>query len=193
MFEKSPLYKYIQNGKLPPGPDHELRAAMFQEAVQSMHEAGWKRLSISHWASNTRERNFYNYYAKTRTDCLAFGPGAGGNLSGYGFMQHRQPDAWAKAVESGVKPVAMMTKPPLFWELGRAVAEQLELNFFNPSQLAHEFSEKFATLWNPLIDNWTEAGLLAPVGNRFELTVPGQFWQGRMTQHILDYFKSQTK
>lgn len=91
-----------------------------------MHEAGWKRLSISHWASNTRERNFYNYYAKTRTDCLAFGPGAGGNLSGYGFMQHRQPDAWAKAVESGVKPIAMMTKPPLFWELGRAVAEQLE-------------------------------------------------------------------
>ena len=76
VFEKSPLYKYIQNGKLPPGPDHELRAAMFQEAVQSMHEAGWKRLSISHWASNTRERNFYNYYAKTRTDCLAFGPGA---------------------------------------------------------------------------------------------------------------------
>ena len=58
VFEKSPLYKYIQNGKLPPGPDHELRAAMFQEAVQSMHEAGWKRLSISHWASNTRERNF---------------------------------------------------------------------------------------------------------------------------------------
>ena len=90
-------------------------------------------------------------------------------------MQHRQPDAWAKAVESGVKPIAMMTKPPLFWELGRAVAEQLELNFFNPSQLAQEFSEKFATLWNPLIDNWTEAGLLAPVGNRFELTVSANF------------------
>ena len=72
VLEKSPLYKYIQNGKLPPGPDHELRAAMFQEAVQSMHEAGWKRLSISHWASNTRERNFYNYYAKTRTDCCVF-------------------------------------------------------------------------------------------------------------------------
>lgn len=189
VFEKSPLYKYIQNGKLPAGPDHEARARMFEYAVSSMREAGWNRLSISHWASNTRERNFYNYYAKTRSDCLAFGPGAGGTINGYGFMQHRDPEAWAKSVEAGIKPVAMMTQPPKYWELGRAIAEQLELNFFNPSLLAREFSEKFLTLWNPLIENWTQAGLLAPLGARYELTVPGQFWQGRMTQHLIDYFK----
>ncbi len=55
VFERSPLFKYyIANGKLPAGPNHELRALMFAEAVQSMREAGWSRLSISHWAANTR-------------------------------------------------------------------------------------------------------------------------------------------
>ena len=83
----------------------------------------------------------------------------------------------------------MMTQPPRYWELGRAISEQLELNFFNPSLLAREFSEKFSTLWNPLIENWTQAGLLSPLGTRYELTVPGQFWQGRITQHLIDYFK----
>lgn len=193
VFEKSPLFKYISNGKLPAGPDHALRAEMFEEAVRSMRSEGWKRLSISHWASNTRERNFYNYYAKTRSDCLAYGPGAGGNIQGYGYMQTRQPDSWKESVEKGVKPIAMMTEPPKYWELGRAVAEQLELNFFNPSLLAREFSDRFSDLWNPLLMNWTEAGLLERYGSRFELTVPGQFWQGRITQHLLDFVKAQSK
>lgn len=96
VFERSPLFKYIANGKLPAGPNHELRALMFAEAVQSMREAGWSRLSISHWAANTRERNFYNYYAKTRSDCLAYGPGAGGNIDGYAYMMDRTPDTWKK-------------------------------------------------------------------------------------------------
>lgn len=191
VFERSPLYKYISNGKLPAGPDHKLRAHMFQEAVVQMREAGWSRLSISHWASNTRERNFYNYYAKTRTDCLAYGPGAGGTINGYSYMMNRAPDSWKKSVESGIKPISMMLEPAPHWQLGRAVAEQMELNYLNPSWLAAEFTPQLSYILEPLVENWTEAGLLCPIGSRFELSIAGQFWQGRMTQHLLNYIKSQ--
>lgn len=190
VFERSPLHKYIANGKLPAGPDHAMRARMFREAVFQMREAGWSRLSISHWASNTRERNFYNYYAKTRTDCLAYGPGAGGVIDGFSYMQHRAPDAWIKSVEEGVKPIAMMMRPSKNWKLGRAVAEQMELNYFNPSALAKEFSPQLSKAFEPITENWTEAGLLLPFSERYELTVAGQFWQGRMTQHILNHIKN---
>lgn len=190
VFERSPLFKYIANGKLPAGPNHELRAHMFAEAVQSMREAGWSRLSISHWAANTRERNFYNYYAKTRSDCLAYGPGAGGNIDGYAYMMDRTPDSWKKAVGEGIKPVSMMLDPAPHWQLCRAVAEQLELNFLDPSRLAAEFTPQLLYVFEPLVENWTQAGLLSPIGTRYELTVAGQFWQGRMTQHLLNQIKS---
>ena len=166
VFERSPLFKYIANGKLPAGPNHELRALMFAEAVQSMREAGWSRLSISHWAANTRERNFYNYYAKTRSDCLAYGPGAGGNIDGYAYMMDRTPDTWKKAIEEGIKPVSMMLEPAPHWQLCRAVAEQLELNFLDPSRLAAEFTPQLLYVFEPLVENWTKAGLLSPIGSR---------------------------
>lgn len=190
VFERSPLHKYIANGKLPAGPNHELRGQMFKEAVESMREAGWSRLSISHWASNTRERNFYNYYAKTRSDCLAYGPGAGGNIDGYSYMMDRTPDAWKKSIEEGIKPISMMLEPAPHWQLCRAVAEQLELNYLNISKLAEEFSPRLFSILEPLAENWTEAGLLTSLGSRSELTVAGQFWQGRMNQHLLNQIKS---
>ena len=191
VFEKSPLHKYIANGKLPAGPDHEMRGRMFEQAVTFMRNIGWSRLSISHWASNTRERNFYNYYAKARTDCLAFGPGAGGVIDGYSFMQHRSPETWAQTVEKGQKPIAMLMNPSEYWDVARAVSEQMELNYFNPKALREEFSARHLPDFDPICRNWSEAGLFSRLGDRFELTVPGQFWQGRMTQHLLNFIKSQ--
>ena len=93
-----------------------MRGLMFEESIRAMEASHWKRLSISHWARATRERNFYNYFAKGRTDCLAFGPGAGGTVSGYGYMVNRNVDEWKATVASGVKPVAMITAPGRFWE-----------------------------------------------------------------------------
>lgn len=187
VFPKSPLYKYIQNGKLPNGPDHSLRAKMFDKSMELMEKANWHRLSISHWAGTTRERNFYNYFAKSRSDCLAFGPGAGGTLHGYSYMQMRDVNDWSQSVERGEKPIAMLMEPSKHWYLNRAIAEHLELNYLNPLKLSSEFTFSFEDLWEPLLSNWTQAGLMTQRGSFFNLTRAGQFWQTRLTQHLLDY------
>ena len=187
VFPGAPLFNYIASGKLPPGPDHRLRARMFSHAVESLREPAWRRLSISHWARNTRERNFYNYFVKGRTDCVPFGPGGGGSLFGNTIMNSRKVTEWMNAVNDGRKCIGMMTRPRRNYEAGLAVSEQLELNYLNPGLLDKEvpgvhFKERFA----PILKNWEDAGLLSPSGDYLLLTTAGQFWQGRLTQSLMD-------
>ncbi len=189
VFPGSPLHKYIANGKLPAGPDHELRTRMFAKCVEILGDLNWKRISISHWARTMRERNFYNYYAKTRSDCLAFGPGAGGVIHGYSYMNERKVEEWMRKVDEGKKPVAMLLTPPKHWHLNRAISEHMELNYLNPGELAEEFSPALAQTWAPVLENWTDAGLMARRGDFYHLTLAGQFWQTRMTQLLMDTAK----
>ena len=193
VFPGAPLYRYIEKGKLPAGPDSEMRGLMFAESIRAMEASHWKRLSISHWARATRERNFYNYFAKGRTDCLAFGPGAGGTVSGYGYMVNRNVDEWKASVAAGEKPVAMITAPGRFWNEARALNEQTELNYLDPAALERLYPIAFSELWRPAIENWLEAGLIEPDGSRYQLTVSGQFWQGRLTQALMDLLASASK
>ena len=193
VFPGAPLYRYIEKGKLPAKPDSEMRGLMFAESIRAMEASHWKRLSISHWARATRERNFYNYFAKGRTDCLAFGPGAGGTVSGYGYMVNRNVDEWKASVAAGEKPVAMITAPGRFWNEARALNEQTELNYLDPAALERLYPIAFSELWRPAIENWLEAGLIEPDGSRYQLTVSGQFWQGRLTQALMDLLASASK
>lgn len=193
VFPGAPLYRYIEKGKLPAGPDSEMRGLMFAESIRAMEASHWKRLSISHWARATRERNFYNYFAKGRTDCLAFGPGAGGTVSGYGYMVNRNVDEWKASVAAGEKPVAMITAPGRVWNEARALNEQTELNYLDPAALERLYPIAFSELWRPAIENWLEAGLIEPDGSRYQLTVSGQFWQGRLTQALMDLLASASK
>ncbi len=190
VFPGSPLFKYIQNGKLPAGPDHALKAAMFTKSIEMLQGMHWNRLSISHWGRTTRERNFYNYYAKSRSDCLAFGPGAGGVLHGYSYMMHRKVEDWSNLVEQGIKPVAMLMAPPKDWCLSRAISENMELNYLNPKKLSAEFNADLSALWAPVLSNWQEAGLMEKEGDFYNLTIAGQFWQTRLTQLLMETIKS---
>lgn len=49
VFEKSPLAKYIANGKLPPAADTAMKADMFALSVERFTNAQWRRLSNNHW------------------------------------------------------------------------------------------------------------------------------------------------
>lgn len=69
------------------------------------------RLSVSHWARTSRERNLYNLYVKGRAHCLAFGPGAGGTIGGYFYLNRSDYRTWQEQVHAGHKPVAMLARP----------------------------------------------------------------------------------
>jgi oxygen-independent coproporphyrinogen-3 oxidase len=191
VFPGSPLHKYIENGKLPAGPDHKLRAEMFAMSVEMLTNFNWNRLSVSHWGRTRRERNFYNYFAKTRSDNLAFGPGGGGSLHGCAYMGERRVDEWMKAVQEGRKPVSVLLNRAKHWDFNRAISEHMELNYFNLNKITQEFSSPLLQKHlEPVLANWTDAGLMVRRGDFHHLTVAGQFWQPRMTQLLMDITKN---
>ena len=96
VYRNTPLAKAIESGRLPAGADVPMQSAMFAAGVKAMQKGFYRRLSISHWARTSRERNLYNLYVKGRAHCLAFGPGAGGNLDGFFYLN--QSGTFSKSV-----------------------------------------------------------------------------------------------
>jgi len=188
-YKGTPLSRAIESGKLPAGADVPGRARMFAAGVEAMRAAFWRRLSISHWANTTRERNLYNQYVKGRAHCLAFGPGGGGNIDGTFYMNQSDIAAWRESVEAGRKPLAMAVLPDPRWKLYKAVTEGMERGVLNLSALESEFGEALRADCKPVLDQWERAGLVTWAGDYLVLTVAGQFWQVNLNQLLLDYLK----
>lgn len=188
-YKGTPLSRAIESGKLPAGADVAGRALMFEAGVEAMQKGFWRRLSISHWANTTRERNLYNQYVKGRAHCLAFGPGGGGNIAGTFFMNLSDIAAWRESVEAGRKPLAMAVRPDPRWKLYKAVTEGMERGVLNLSALESEFGEALRESCKPVLDQWERAGLVTWAGDFLVLTVAGQFWQVNLNQLLLDCLK----
>lgn len=188
-YRGTPLSRAIESGRLPAGADTAGRALMFKAGVEAMQKVFWRRLSISHWANTTRERNLYNQYVKGRAHCLAFGPGGGGNIDGMFYMNDSDVAAWRESVEAGRKPLAMAVLPEPRWKLYKAVTEGMERGMLNLSALESEFGEALRENCKPVLAQWERAGLVAWNGDFLVLTVAGQFWQVNLNQLLLDYLK----
>lgn len=210
VFPNSALAKTIAAGKLSPtAPLHE-QGSYFMAGHSLMQEARMKRLSMSHWGRNTRERNLYNPLAKTRADCLHFGAGAGGALQGYFMANESSPDAYMAARAQGKKPISMVMAPPRELAAMRSILQQMEECRLNTDVLGAALAPCLATtpipagtpaspshdpvsaapLFAPLLDNWEEAGLITRDGPWVELTLAGQFWQVNLTQALLGWQRS---
>lgn len=198
VFPHSALAKTIAAGRLAPtAPLHE-QGGYFMAGHTLMQQARMKRLSMSHWSRNTRERNLYNPLAKTRADCLHFGAGAGGALHGYFMANTPTADAYMERCREGGKPVSMIMAPPRELAAMRCVLQHMEecrLNMDELGQalspcLSHEGKANAMPLFAPLLDNWEEAGLITRDGPWMELTLAGQFWQVNITQALLGWQRS---
>lgn len=189
VYKHSPLGKAIEAGKLPAGADIPRQSAMFAAGVAAMEGAFYRRLSVSHWGRTPRERNLYNQYVKGRAHCLAFGPGAGGNLDGTFFLVESDYKKWLEAVGAGCKPVAMVMRPHPLTPLTKAVAEELEQCRLNLPRLEQEYSVPLGRVWAPVLAQWERAGLVEKRGEALALTLAGQFWQVNISQLLLDYLK----
>lgn len=186
VFEKSPLGKFIQNGKLPAGADKAERAEMFAKSVEILSNAQWRRLSNNHWGKTFRERNLYNRFGKSAADCLAFGSGAGGKINGHSFMMERKYDEWEKMVLEGIKPIAFATAPSPHWHCLQTVSSEMELGRINLHALSERFHLPLNRLAQDVFDQWTHAGLIRPVGDWMVQTLAGQFWHVTMSQLLLN-------
>ncbi len=184
----TPLNTAIENKKIAPDADLAEKAIMYKRGVELMDEAGYRRLTVNHWGRTTRERNIYNHMMKSPSDCLAFGPGAGGNISGHFFFLESDYNKWREAVvEEGRKPVAGIKMPTANGPLEKTITSELELCRFNPQHLGEEFDLPVTRELAPLLDQWTRAGLLEKRGDWYLLTIAGQFWQVNLAQLIINY------
>ena len=162
---------------------------MFAAGVEAMRKAFYRRLSISHWARTSRERNLYNLYVKGRSHCLAFGPGAGGNLDGFFYLNQSDYRAWQAEVKAGRKPLAMLFRPVPYGKLFKAVAEGMEQGWLDLRGLEAAYGVPLGDVWKPVLDQWERAGLVERAGAEVVLTLAGQFWQVNLSQLLLDYLK----
>jgi len=192
IFAKSPLAKFIEAGKFPEAADLPLQARMFAEGVRMLEQARCRRLSVGHWGRTTRERNIYNHLMKGVSDCLAFGPGAGGCLNGHFYVAGSDYEAWRAAVDARQKPVAMLIAPSAQAGLDKAIAAGIDLGRINLGRLEAEFKQPVAQRLGPLLEQWQRAGLVERDGDWVELTLAGQFWHINLAQLMISFLNQQS-
>ncbi len=190
VFKQTPLGKKVEDGRITEAADVPMRSAMFATSVAEMESAFYRRLSLSPWSRTTRERNLYNLYVKGAAQCLAFGPGSGGNIRGHFYISTSDYTAWQNEITAGRKALAMMQYPHVHHRLFRTIAEYLEQGWMDLRDLEAQFSLPLWTLWHPLLEQWERAGLLSQNRERVVLTLAGQFWQVNLSQLLLDYLKN---
>ena len=189
VYRNTPLAKANESGRLPAGADVPMQSAMFAAGVKAMQKGFYRRLSISHWARTSRERNLYNLYVKGRAHCLAFGPGAGGNLDGFFYLNQSDYRAWQEEVRAGRKPIAMLFRPFPQGKLFKAIAEGMEQGWLDIPGLEAAYGIPLGEVWKPVLEQWERAGLVERDGAFIVLTLAGQFWQVNLSQLLLDYLK----
>ena len=167
VFEKSPLARYIANGKLPAAAGQAQKADMFARSVEYLTDQNWRRLSNNHWANSTRERNIY----------IAFGCGAGGRLFGNAFMMERKLADYYAILEKGEKPAAFLMAPKPNWHLLRTISADMDSGSISLAKISRAFGNvDLEGMAAPLLKQWAEAGLLVKKGEWYYQTVAGQYW-----------------
>lgn len=186
VFNQSPMAKYIENGNLPAAADTAQKADMFARSIEILTQANWQRISNQHWRQTHRERNIYNELAKGACDMLAFGAGGGGRLKGHSFMMERQLKTWLDLVNANERPVGFLSLPAKNGALLNTLSSQMELGSVSFAKLEKTFNVPLTEIFEPITNQWIEAGLLKQKGEWFYQTVAGQFWHVTMAQMLLD-------
>lgn len=97
--EGTPFEVARRSGRLTP-LDEELQAAIYLEGAALLEAAGFEHYEISNFARpGFRSRHNQRYWR--RTDVIALGPGAHGNVGARRWANVEDLDAWAAAVDGG--------------------------------------------------------------------------------------------
>ncbi|OVZ84828.1 putative heme utilization radical SAM enzyme HutW, partial [Yersinia kristensenii] len=184
LLPTTPLAKSVENNRV------ELPALVQQcdfycHGAENLAQAGWHQLSNSHWARTTRERNLYNLLIKQGADCLALGSGAGGSLQGHAYMQHRSLDNYYQLIDSGQKPLMMMTQASGEHPWRAKLQSGIEVGRLNLHELIPDPSPL-----QPLIAQWHQTHLLKDDSFCLRLTDSGRFWASNIMQALQNIIPS---
>ena len=189
VYEDSKLKEAVDRGSLPPSAKTAEQAVMFKKGVDIMQKNKVKRLSICHWANNTRERNFYNSLSKSGSVTVPFGSGAGGKIDGYTMFVDRDVKNYIQRIDKGEKPLMFMMSPPEDYELYSSIIGQMDSGQLNLSQLRSRHDVDLEDLLKEVFGVWKAKGLIEINGDFLDLTIAGQFWYVNLTQAMLDWLE----
>ncbi|CFQ60598.1 coproporphyrinogen III oxidase [Yersinia frederiksenii] len=178
LLPTTPLAKSVENNRVEL-PTLAQQCDFYCSGADSLAQAGWHQLSNSHWARTTRERNLYNLLIKQGADCLALGSGAGGSLQGHAYMQHRSLDNYYRLIDSGQKPLMMMTQASGEHPWRAKLQSGIEVGRLDLSELVANPNPLM-----PLIAQWHQCHLLKDNSFCLRLTDSGRFWASNMMQAL---------
>lgn len=178
LLPTTPLAKSVENNRVEL-PTLAQQCDFYCSGADSLAQAGWHQLSNSHWARTTRERNLYNLLIKQGADCLALGSGAGGSLQGHAYMQHRSLDNYYRLIDSGQKPLMMMTQASGEHPWRAKLQSGIEVGRLDLSELVANPNPLM-----PLIAQWHQCHLLKDNSFCLRLTDSGRFWASNVMQAL---------
>ncbi|MDR2387462.1 MAG: heme anaerobic degradation radical SAM methyltransferase ChuW/HutW [Deltaproteobacteria bacterium] len=184
VFSGGELEKAVRENKIAAPAKLSQQAEFYIKAAEYLDSLKWRRLSLSHYARDTRERNIYNPWAKKRQNCLAFGAGAGGFINGH--ATYKKPDvlAYLETAQKGQFGPDFLTLPTGRESLNAFIVGQMELGYLNLKKLFEDQGVKSEAI-SVLTENWQKAGLIKFNGDHMELTDSGRFWGVNLTQALV--------
>ncbi|KHT46949.1 heme anaerobic degradation radical SAM methyltransferase ChuW/HutW [Vibrio sinaloensis] len=178
----APMINLVDKGKIPAPATTIEKASMYELGSQFMDQHYLRRLSVNHWARDNRERSQYNSLAKTYAEVLPIGCGAGGNIGGYGMMNHRTLETYMSAMKSGDSTVAMMTKQHALEPLFSALKSGFDHGVVRRDALPAFIGQSSFDLLLPLFEVWQQRGLVTVDEQYLVLTLAGRFWAVSLAQ-----------
>ena len=187
VFPGSKLSDLIVNKKIPPAMNIAEQAEMYAYAVKKIADRpSVNRLSICHWANDSRERSMYNKISLSGADIIPFGAGAGGVMAGYSLMGERNLADYIKSAQKGEKPLMGMLYPDKNGDLYREITGQLDCGFLDGKLLKEKYNIDVFSIMAYVFETWQSRGFIKIKGEILTLTIAGQFWYVNLTQAVLD-------
>jgi oxygen-independent coproporphyrinogen-3 oxidase len=186
IFTGGPLDTAVKKGALPKPATLGEQADYYVRGVRMMTAAHQRRLSLTHWAQNTRERSLYNSFSRGRSECIPLGAGAGGWLGGHMFFLESDLETYTRAVTSGKKPLAMGFGRDEHHLLCRDISYQIELGYCDIGVLSGRHDVDLATKFAPIVTQWEKVGLVRHDKGCLHLTRAGEYWAVNLAQILID-------
>ena len=186
VFTGGPLDTAVRKGRLPAPATLKEQADFYVRGVDLMQAGRQRRISITHWARDTRERSLYNALSRGRSECLPLGAGAGGWIDRRMYFLEGNLAQYATQVNAGCKPISMGFEGSESDLLYREIAYQIELGYCDLASLADRHDRELSTAIGPVLEQWEKVGLVHLEDNCLHLTRAGEFWAINLAQIMID-------
>jgi oxygen-independent coproporphyrinogen-3 oxidase len=180
VWPNGPLAQAIAGGKTLPLPTLPDQARAYVEAGRTLRARGWRQFSHAHYARTDLERNVYNHSVKAGADCLAFGPGAGGQAHGLRWRNTSDLGLWRARVAEGAPPIGDFARSAEGDQAQTLVVAGLEAGRLDCARV-EAVAPGFRAAAAGLLANWCAAGLADFDGDHLALNPAGWFWMTTLT------------